>query len=53
MLDFLKKKAAETGIPLLCAKCKDGSWVIYIKPGAKDTMNLMLNAAMEIEKENQ
>lgn len=39
--------------PMMCAKGKDGSWVVYIAPEAKDRMGLMLQASLEIERHSQ
>ena len=49
LIDFLERASKEQGIPLLCAKRKDGSWLIYIAPNTKDIMTLMLQATLQIE----
>jgi len=51
MLEFLKKKAIEADLPCLCAKCKDGSWVIYIRPDVEDATELLLKASLQIAKD--
>ena len=46
----LAELAKKHGRPMMCAKAKDGSWVIYITPDAQDRMGLMLQASLEIER---
>ena len=48
VIEALEEVSREQGIPLLCAERKDGSWLIYISPDAKDIMTLMLNATLQI-----
>jgi hypothetical protein len=49
-IEKLEKISVEEGLPLVCARRKDQSWIIYISPHANDRMGLLLNAALQIEK---
>lgn len=49
----LAELAIKHSKPMMVAKGKDGSWVIYIAPEATDRMGLMIQASIEIERHTQ
>lgn len=49
-IDRLESLARQHDRALMCAKRKDGSWIIYIRPEATDYAGLLMMAAAEIER---
>jgi hypothetical protein len=43
MIAELERLSKEHGKPLMCARRKNGSWIIYLAPGAEDVPGLLMN----------